>query len=318
MTSTSPPVARSTGKPPKLKRSLSKGRLANYILTAVTLILLAMLVNTLVTNSRFQWHIVWQYAFNSAILQGLLHTIELTVIAMVAGLILGTLLAVVRLSRNRVLKTAAGLYVWFFRGTPLLVQIIFWYNLAALYPKLTIGIPFGPALATAHVNSLITPWAAAILGLVLNEAAYMSEIVRAGILSIPRGQTEAARSLGMSARQTMTQIVLPQAMRVILPPTGNETVAMLKSTSLVSVIALSELLYATQTIYSANYETIPLLVMASLWYLVLTSVLSVGQGYLERRYNRGERGSGAVASVTMRQRLMGSFFGERTFGSARG
>jgi polar amino acid transport system permease protein len=179
-------------------------------------------------------------------------------------------------------------YVWLFRGTPVLVQILFWSFISALYPRISFGVPFGgPELLHGSANAVITPFVAAILALGLNEGAYMAEIVRAGIISVDEGQTEAAHALGMTRLQTMRRIVLPQAMRVIIPPTGNETISMLKTTSLVSVIAYSELLYSAQLIYSVNYRQIPLLLVASAWYLIMTTVLSIGQYYIERRYSRG-------------------------------
>jgi polar amino acid transport system permease protein len=178
-------------------------------------------------------------------------------------------------------------YIWFFRGTPVITQLIFWNFLAALFPTLGLGIPFGPELATFDTNVLINQFTACLLGLGLNEAAYMSEIVRGGLNSVDHGQTEAAGALGMSRAQTLRRIVLPQAMRVIIPPTGNETISMLKTTSLVVVIGYFELQTAVQSIYSRNFQTIPLLIVAAAWYLVLTSVLSVGQSYLERYYGRG-------------------------------
>jgi polar amino acid transport system permease protein len=192
-----------------------------------------------------------------------------------------------RLSPNPLVSGASWFYIYLFRGTPLLVQLLFWEFIAALYPTIAIGIPFGPAFIHANANTLITPFAAAILGLALNEGAYMAEIVRAGIISVGEGQTEAAMSLGMTRLQTMRRIVLPQAMRVIVPPTGNETISMLKNTSLVSVIGYAELLYEAQQIYAATYQTIPLLIVASIWYLVLTSVSYVGQYFIERRFGRG-------------------------------
>jgi polar amino acid transport system permease protein len=196
-------------------------------------------------------------------------------------------LAVMRLSSNPLVSGGSWLYIWFFRGTPVLVQLLFWYNVSALYPKIALGIPFGPALVHLNANTLITPFAAAILGLGLNEGAYMAEIVRAGLISVPEGQTDAAQSLGMTRLQTMRRIVLPQAMRVIIPPTGNETISMLKTTSLVSAIAVADLLFAAEGIYSSNFKTIQLLIVASIWYIVCTSVLYVGQYYLERYYGRG-------------------------------
>ena len=206
---------------------------------------------------------------------------------MAIGIALGTLLAVMRLSANPLVSGAAWLYVWFFRGTPVLVQIIFWYYISALYPKIDLGVPFGLSFIHANANTLIHSFTAAILALGLNEGAYMSEIVRAGIISVEEGQSDAARSLGMTRLQTMRRIVLPQAMRVIVPPTGNETISMLKTTSLVVVIAYFELTVAVQTIYSRTFQTIPLLIVAALWYLALTSVLSIGQMFIERRFGRG-------------------------------
>jgi polar amino acid transport system permease protein len=192
-----------------------------------------------------------------------------------------------RLSLNPLVSSASWLYIWFFRGTPVLVQILFWFNVAALYPSFSIGIPFGPQFAEVDLTTLITPFVAGMLALGLNEGAYMAEIVRAGIISVDEGQTEAAQSLGMGRLLTMRRIVLPQAMRVIIPPTGNETISMLKTTSLVSAIAVTDLLYTTQIIYARTYQTIPLLIVASIWYLIVTTVLSIGQYYLERHFGRG-------------------------------
>jgi polar amino acid transport system permease protein len=258
-----------------------------WVAAAVIGVLLAMLINTLVTNPRFGWDVVGTYFTSPAILHGLLRTLELTGIAMAGAIALGVVLAVMRLSPNPIVSGASWCYIWFFRGTPLLVQIIFWFNLSAIYPQLSIGIPFGPEFASGSANTFITPLVAASLGLVLNEAAYMAEIVRAGILSVDEGQTEAAAALGLRRLQTMRKIVLPQAMRVIIPPVGNDTINMLKFTSLVSVIALPELLYSAQIIYSKNFQTIPLLIVASLWYLIVTTVLSIGQYYVELHFGRG-------------------------------
>jgi polar amino acid transport system permease protein len=240
-----------------------------------------------VTNPRFGWGTVGHYLFSSRVLDGLVVTLELTVIAMAIGITLGVVLAVMRLSPNPLVSSASWGYIWFFRGTPVLVQLLFWSFISALYPQISLGIPFGPQLVHGNANSIITPFVAAILGLGLNEAAYMAEIVRAGILSVDEGQSEAAQSLGMTRLLTMRRIVLPQAMRVIIPPTGNETISMLKTSSLVSVIAYKELLYSVQLIYAVNYLQIPLLLVASIWYLVITTILSIGQYYVERRFGRG-------------------------------
>jgi polar amino acid transport system permease protein len=209
-----------------------------------------------------------------------------------------------RRSPNPLVSGSSWLFIWFFRGTPLLVQIIFWGFIGALYPVIAIGIPFGPALIHGDANTLITTFDAAILALGLNEAAYMAEIVRAGFLSVDEGQTQAASSLGMRRLQIMRHIVLPQAMRVIIPPTGNETISMLKNSSLVYTIGYAELFYEVSQIYGANYQTIPLLIVASIWYLLMTSVLYVGQFFIERRYGRGFSratggGGGRLASMRM-------------------
>jgi polar amino acid transport system permease protein len=264
-------------------------RPGRWVVAVIVLVVAVAVGRSVVDNPNFEWGVVGEYLLDARILHGLRETVELTVIAMAIGILLGVLLAVMRLSPNWLVSSASSFYIWFFRGTPVLVQLLFWYNIAALYPKIGLGIPFGPAFIHADANKLITPFTAAILGLGLNEGAYMAEIVRAGIISVDPGQGDAAQSLGMTRLQTMRRIVLPQAMRVIIPPTGNETISMLKTTSLVSVIAVADLLYETENIYSVNFKTIPLLIVASFWYIVCTSVLYVGQYYLERYYGRGER-----------------------------
>lgn len=256
-----------------------------WAVATVLLLIAAAGIRSMITNRRFGWHVVGAYLRDVTIGRGLIVTLELTAIAMIIGVVLGIILAIMRLSANPIVRSLAYLYVSFFRGTPVLVQLLFWYDIAALYPKLTFGIP-GVAL---NANTLITPLIAAILGLGLNEAAYMSEIVRAGIVSVEHGQTEAASALGLTRLQTLHRVVLPQAMRVIIPPTGNETIGMLKTTSLVSVLAVADLLYSAQILYQRNFQTIPLLIVASIWYLVVTSILTIGQFYLERRFARGTR-----------------------------
>jgi polar amino acid transport system permease protein len=258
-----------------------------WVAAAIVLYLSAALVKSVATNPRFEWGIIRHYFTSSRVLQGLVTTLELTVLCMAIGIVIGILLAVMRLSANPLVSGASWLYIWLFRGTPVLVQILFWGFIAALYPTLSLGIPLGPQFVHFSANSAITPFVAGMLALGLNEGAYMAEIVRAGIISVEEGQTEAAQSLGMTRLQTMRRIVLPQAMRVIVPPTGNETISMLKTTSLVSVIAVTDLLYSVQLIYAVNYKTIPLLIVASIWYLIVTTVLSFGQYYLERYFGRG-------------------------------
>jgi polar amino acid transport system permease protein len=275
-----------TGRPEDI-RAVPVRRPGRWIAAAIVLVIAASLVRSVVTTSGFQWRVVGEYLFDHRVLEGLVVTIELTVIAMAIGILLGVILAVMRLSPNPLISRASWLYIFAFRGTPVLVQLLFWYNIAALYPTLALGVPFGPAFVHPDSNTLITAFRAGILGLGLNEGAYMAEIVRAGIISVDDGQTDAAQSLGMTRVQTLRRIVLPQAMRVIIPPTGNETISMLKTTSLASVITVTELLYAAQLIYSVNFKPIPLLIAVSIWYLVCTSVLYVGQYYLERHYGRG-------------------------------
>jgi polar amino acid transport system permease protein len=273
-----------------------------WVAAAVILVLGAEVVYSMATNPRFRWGIVGHYFFSSRILHGLVVTLELTAIAMVVGIALGVVLAVMRLSPNPLVSTASWFYIWLFRGTPVLVQLLFWEFISAIYPRIGLGVPFGgPIFVHGSANSVITPFVAAILGLGLNEAAYMAEIVRAGIISVDEGQSEAASALGMTRLQTLGRIVLPQAMRVIIPPTGNETISMLKTSSLVSVIAYSELLYSAQLIYSVNYDTIQLLIVASIWYLIVTSVLSFAQYYVERYFARG---SSRMLPDTPAQRLV--------------
>ncbi|MEU7898886.1 amino acid ABC transporter permease [Nonomuraea sp. NPDC049152] len=273
-----------------------------WVATALVLILLALLLTSMVTNPRYRWEIVARYLLDGSVLNGLLLTLEFTAIAMVIGIALGVLFAVMRGSSNRVLAWTAGGYIWFFRGTPLLVQLIFWFNLSALYPTIELGVPFGPTFATLDANTLITPFIAGVLGLALNEGAYMAEIVRAGIVSVPKGQLEAASSLGMSKSMTMRKIVLPQAMRVIIPPTGNNAIAMLKTSSLISVLAIPELLYSVQIIYGRNFQTIPLLLVASIWYLLATSILTAVQTRIERHFSP-DRDPGEPYGVRLRRNL---------------
>jgi polar amino acid transport system permease protein len=286
-----------------------------WVASFVALVLLAMLVHTLVSKVpsptgqtvcrtvggvrqchplmvwRFGWDVVGQYFTTSDVLHGLVTTIELTIIAMTLGIVIGVVLAVMRLSPNRLLSSTAWSYTWFFRGTPVYVQLFFWFYIATIYPfppGLTIGVPF-TSIAFIHfsANSVLPAFVAACVGLGLNEGAYMSEIARSGLLAVDEGQTEAASSLGMTRGQTLRLVVLPQAMRVIIPPTGNELISMLKTTSLVSAVGVVDLFGATSNISAANFQNTPLLIVASIWYLIITTILSIGQFYLERRFARG-------------------------------
>lgn len=266
----------------------------------VTVVLLALVVAwgvaTLVTNPGFNWPVVGQYLFDSRILAGLVVTLELTVVAELIGIAAGLVLAVMRMSESKVIAGVAGAYIWFFRGTPLLVQLLFWGFAAAIFPEIGIGVPFvGPMFVSWDTNVVISLMTAAILGLGLNEAAYTAEVIRAGLLSVPRGQTEASRAMGFGRLRTLRYVVVPQAMKVIIPPIGNNVNAMLKTTSLVIVIGVGDVLYNAQQIYAKNLEQIPLLIVASVWYLVLTTLLGLGQSRLERRFSRD------VARPTVRE-----------------
>jgi polar amino acid transport system permease protein len=275
-----------------------------WVIAVIVLIVAASLVRAVVVNPNFKWGTVGHYLFDHRIISGVLKTIELTVLSMLIGILLGVVMAVMRLSPNPIVSGFSWLYIWFFRGTPLLVQLLFWLFGAALFKHVSLGVPFGgPAIVNPSYNSLIPAFVAALLGFGLNEGAYMAEIVRAGIISVDEGQTQAAQSLGLSRLQTLRLIVLPQAMRVIIPPTGNETISMLKNTSLVLVLgSVVDLLFAVQQIYSANYLEIPLLIVACIWYLAMTSVLYVGQYFIERRFGRG---FSRAEQITMRARWMG-------------
>ncbi len=279
----------------------------------VIVVLAAMLLHALIFNPAFQWDVVRDTLTNEQIIDGIWVTLELTALSMLMGVVGGVLLAVMRLSPNPLLSGTAWFYIWIFRGTPVLVQLVFWNFLGALWPNLSLGIPFGPEFWSESTNTLIPTFTAALLGLGLNEAAYMAEIVRGGIQSVDEGQTEAAHALGMSRSATLRRIVLPQAMRVIIPPTGNETISMLKTTSLVQVISLAELFTAGHDIYSRTFQTIPVLVAVSIYYLLMTSILTVGQYYIERHYARG---ANRTLPPTPIQRLR-LLFGGRTTPKAK-
>jgi polar amino acid transport system permease protein len=277
-------VTRTTADEP-IVRLRHPGR---WVAAAVIVFLLAVFVHFVATAPKLRLDLVAGYLFEKSIMLGLLKTLQLTIIAMLVGVVLGTLLAVMRLSENPVLRAVAGGYVWLFRGTPILVQLLFWFFLGTVLPQLSIGLPFGgPDLVSWPTNTVITQFTAAILGLGLNEAAYMAEIVRAGIGSVDQGQREAAEALSMNPWITYRRVILPQAARLIVPPTANQTISMLKLTSLVLVIGLPELTTTAQLIYGRNFQQIPLLIVASLWYLVLTTILTVVQNRLERRMSRG-------------------------------
>ncbi len=284
---TSPPSVSEHRKPPEEIRAIPVRHPGRWVAMAIIAVLGAMFVNSVLTNPNWQWGFQWENAFAPPVVRGVVTTLWLTAASMVIGVLLGVALAVMRLSPNPVLSGAAWFYVWVFRGTPVLVQLVIWGNLNSLYRKISLGVPFGPEWLVFETRDLIPPVAAALLGLGLNEAAYMSEIIRAGILSVDEGQSEAASALGLSRMQTLRRIVLPQAMRVVVPPTGNETISMLKTTSLVAYVPYVELFFQTSAIGSRTFQPFPMLVTASIWYLAMTSVLMTAQYYIERYYARG-------------------------------
>lgn len=258
-----------------------------WVISLVLIGLLALFIRAMADNPNLDWDIVGKYLFDPTVLNGVKNTIVITVLSQAIGIGGGLLLALARLSRNPVLRVGAGSYIWFFRGVPVLVQLIFWFNLGLVFPVLSLGIPgTSIQLFSVSANAAITPFVAVLLGLGLNEMAYMAEIVRGGLLGVPNGQREAAASLGMTPLQTLRKVVLPQAVRMIIPPTSNQTIIMLKISALASVITYQDLLTSVQLIYSVNLRTLELLIVASIWYVALTTLLTFGQGALERRMGR--------------------------------
>lgn len=258
------------------------------LIAVVIIVVLAAFIWDAALRKPFQWDVYAKYLFDRRISQAALVTLELTVYSMLIAVVLGLLLAVMRLSTNPVFKSIAWFYLWVFRGTPVYVQLVFWGLLSVIYPVLSIGLPFLPPVMTLPTGQALNVFELAIIGLALNEAAYLAEIVRAGILSVDAGQEEAAVALGMSWTQTMWRVVIPQSMRVIIPPTGNEVISMLKTTSLVTAVPFSFDLFArSRDISIETFTPIPLLLVASTWYLAVTSVLMVGQYFLEKRFARG-------------------------------
>ncbi|WP_338021672.1 amino acid ABC transporter permease [Arthrobacter roseus] len=258
-------------------------------IAAVVLVLaLAIFIIDAAQREDYGWADVGKYLFDQRISRAALVTLQLTVYSMIIAILLGLLLAIMRLSPNPVLKAVAWLFLWIFRGTPVYVQLVFWGIVALIYPVFTIGIPFMEPWVTVPNDIFTNLFITAVIGLALNEAAYMSEIVRAGLLSVDEGQEEASKALAMSWVQTMRFIVVPQAMKIIIPPTGNEVISMLKTTSLVAAIPLSIDLYGvSRGISAVTFTPVPLLIVASIWYLLFTSILMVGQYFIEKRFSRG-------------------------------
>lgn len=277
---------------PELINARPVPRPSTWIAAGVVLVLAAMFVNGLLTNPNYQWPVVWKYIFDPRVVRGVGWTLVLTVAAMALGIILAVSTAIMRMGTNPILQWVAWAYIWFFRGTPVYTQLLFWGLISVLYPRLSLGIPFGPEFFVFTTKDVITAFVAAVLGLGLNEGAYLSEIVRSGLNSVDKGQWEAATALGMKRGNTLRRIIIPQAMRVIVPPTGNETISMLKTTSLVLAVPFTlELTFVTNAIGNQQFLPLPLLIVAAMYYLVITSILMVGQSYLERYYGRGFDGN---------------------------
>lgn len=277
------------------------GRWASAVVVAI---LAAMALHALITNKNFQWPVVAQWLFSASIMQGVLFTIILTVLAMLVGTALAITMAIMRQSVNPVLRWVAMAYIWFFRGTPIYTQLIFWSLLPTLYPTLSFGVPFLGSLwgweITFDTATYFTPFWMAFIGLGLNEGAYLAEIMRAGLLSVPKGQWEAATALGMPRATIFRRIILPQAMRVIVPPIGNETISMLKTTSLVSAIPFTlELTFIARQRGQATFAPVPLLIAAAIWYLVITSLLMWIQSFIEKHFGKGFERRDSAAAATM-------------------
>jgi polar amino acid transport system permease protein len=296
-------IVRADEARPEVVKAVPVRHPGRWVAVAALAVLAAMFVHMLVTNPAFHWSFIIDNAFRPNVIEGVRTTVLLTVLAMVIGVVLGIIVAVMRLSPNPVLSGVAWLYTWFFRAVPRLVLAILFGNMGILYARVGFGLPFTRQIAdllgvdingtifSINANTFLTGFMAGLLALALSEGAYMAEIVRAGILSVDSGQNEAASALGMSRTQTMRRIVLPQAMRVIVPPTGNETIAMLKDTSLVAFVPVTnELFFQLEGVGSRNFLPFPMLVAACIWYLILSSFLLAAQFFIERYFSRGSAG----------------------------
>jgi polar amino acid transport system permease protein len=273
---------------PELIEAVPLRRPGRWIAAVLVVVLLGLFLYGVATNEAYDWSAVGKYLFDQRVSEAAMITLSLTALAMFGAILLGVVLAVMRLSPNPILKWVAFGYLWIFRGTPVYVQLVFWGLLVVIYPRIDLGVPFVHQFAHIETQTFFTYYWLAVIGLALNEAAYMAEIVRAGITSVDEGQDEAARALGMSWGQSTLRIVLPQAMRVIIPPTGNELISMLKTTSLVTAVPYTKELYSrTRDLSVETFNPIPMLLVASIWYLFFTSILMVGQFYLERYFARG-------------------------------
>ncbi|MFJ6618490.1 amino acid ABC transporter permease [Kitasatospora sp. NPDC091335] len=283
-------------------RIVARRKPGQWAAAAVALLLAAMAVNSVIRNRAFQWSVVADWFTARSVLDGLTLTLWLTAVTLALGFVLGTLLATMRLSTNPVLRTLSWGYIWVFRSTPPLVQLLFFFNIGALYPTLGLGIPFGPEFVTVKTVNLMGPTLTAVIGLTLLETAYAAEVIRGGILSVDRGQLEAAAALGIGRWRVLRRIVVPQAMRAIVPTAGNMLIGALKGTSIVSVLAVSDLLYSVQLVYLQSYQVIPMLMVATIWYLVVTTLLSIGQYYVERHFAKGATREGLPPTPLQRAR----------------
>lgn len=271
-----------------------------WIGTVFALLMAGLIARALAVNPAFGWGTALNYMFHPSIMRGLGNTLLLTVLIMAAAIVVGTVVAIFRVSPSPILRAFGGVYVWFFRGVPALIQLIFWFNLSLLVREISLTIPFVGTLFSVRTNDFMSPFFSAIVALSLCEAGYMAEIIRAGIKSVPSGQAEAATALGMPYRMILKRIILPQAMRFVVPPTGNEAINLLKMTSLVTFIAVDDLFYSAQSIYARTFETIPLLIVVAIWYLAVVSIMSFGQHFLERYFGRSDKQDSRVPMKLLR------------------
>ncbi len=289
-------------------------RIGYWLVALVTCLCIALLIASLATNKAMQWGVVGTYLFNSQILHGATITCELTVFSMILAELIAVPIALFRLSGNAFLRVVGYLYVWMFRSIPLLVLLIVWFNIGLFYPRIGFGIPYGPVFVSASTKQLVTALDAAVAALGLNEAAYSSEILRTSIRAVAAGQRDAAKALGMRSTVMFRRIILPQAVKIAIPPLGNDTIGMVKSTALVAFIAVPDLLYSSQTIYESNYEVVPLLIVASIWYIVIVTVLTIIQSLLERWMDRSMR---SAARPNVAKLAAGSLHSREAFGAWR-
>ena len=308
MTTSSPSSAGSANTParPPGRQLLPQIKLKHWgrWISAVVILLVLAALAIGASQGDISYADIPYYLISPIILQGLVGTLVLAVVAQVSAIIIGVIIALMRISKNPVAQAFAAGYTWLFRGLPVLLQILLWYNLALIFPRLQIGIPFTDVtFLDVSTNDIMTTFVAAFLGLALNESAYMAEIVRAGLKSVDKGQIEAAQSIGQTPMQRMARIVLPQAMRVIIPPTGNDFINMLKGTAMASVIGYVELIRAANNISSFNLQVMETLIAAAIWYMVIVSVASVGQYYLERSFDRQDRAGGPPTARALRRKI---------------